>query len=226
MHKLQQHVLKKLIMHDQQRYADLKPKPIEGNLFTYHLNQLIKDGLINKIRDGLYELSPDGKIYADRLSLKTFEPRQQPRIVTLMVITNDKGETLLYRRLRQPMINKIGFPYGKFHVGETVTEAANRELMEKTGLECKLTHRGDGYITICENGEPVSEILFHLFTGENPTGKLIRKSKVGEAWWEKHLQPDSPDYLPSVKALLELLEKNKNQHFFAELNFKDKRSKA
>ena len=81
------------------------------------------------------------------------------------------------------MINMIGFPYGKIHLDEPITRAAQRELKEKTGLSTKLSHRGDGYITIYQDEQLASQIFFHLFTGNDPTGKLKSPDKAGEAFW-------------------------------------------
>jgi 8-oxo-dGTP diphosphatase len=217
MHRLQQHILNELMRHSTRRYADLKPHEVEGNLFMYHLRHLMNDGLVAKRTDGLYELSPEGQRFADGFSLKEFAPRAQPRIVTLIVCHNEAGEYLFWRRKRQPMIGWAGFPYGKIHLGETIATAAQRELHEKTGLEAKLSHRGDGYVSIYQAGEPVSQIMFHLFYGQNPTGKLHKESKDGSAFWSR---PDAVkgNVLPSVADLLKLVSDNSG-HFFQEFTY-------
>ncbi|HSX14919.1 MAG TPA: NUDIX domain-containing protein [Candidatus Saccharimonadales bacterium] len=216
MHKLQEHILSVLIMHPTVRYSELKPKDVESNLFMYHLKQLSDQGLVAKVTGG-YSLTAAGKVYADRLSLKTFQPRLQPRIVTLIMLKNDQGQYLLYRRLRQPLINMVGFPYGKVHVGEAVLEAATRELKEKTGLAAELSHRGDGYITMSQNGENVSQVLFHAFLGANASGTLIKKSKVGEAFWADPKEVPGWELMPSVLDLIEAA--GSTGRFFCELNY-------
>lgn len=110
MHRLQQHIIHQLILHPSLRYARLKPDEVEGNLFMYHLRQLMKEGLVTKRSDGQYELAAEGKLYADRLSLQSFTPRVQPKIVTLIACQNEHDEWLLYERKRQPLIGQIGFP--------------------------------------------------------------------------------------------------------------------
>jgi ADP-ribose pyrophosphatase YjhB (NUDIX family) len=217
MHQLQQHILKKLILNPELRYADIKPREVEGNLFMYHLKQLLGDGLVSKNDSGRYELASKGKLYADRLSLQSLTPRSQPRIVTLMAVEDGQGRWLFYRRKRQPLFNMIGFPYGKIHLGETVREAAERELLEKTGLTAELEHRGDGYATTYENGEPISEILFHLFYGRQPRGQLINRSQIGEAFWRTPEEVGS-EFMPNVVDLLKLAQSYNGSRFFAELN--------
>lgn len=216
MHRLQQHILNRLISHEVQRYADLKPDEVEGNMFMYHLRQLISAGQVEKRADGLYELTAQGKRHVDGLSLVTYTTRVQPKIVTLVVCRNEVGEYLFYRRRRQPMLGMAGFPYGKIHLGETVAGAAVRELFEKTGLAAVLEHKGDGYITIYQDGEPVSHIMFHLFYGENPVGELLPDSTSGKAFWGTLSDVDDT-FLPSVIDLLQLLKDTPSERFFAEL---------
>jgi 8-oxo-dGTP diphosphatase len=218
MHRLQQHILHQLILSPCRRYAELKPAQVESNLFMYHLRQLMNQQLVCKLPDGKYELSGDGKVYADRLSLKTFAPRQQPRIVTLIACANETGKWLLYQRLRQPLINTIGFPYGKVHVGETIAQAADRELKEKTGLSARLTHRGDGYITIYQQAQITSQIMFHFFLGSNPTGRL-RGTKVGRPFWAGINEVTPNQLIPSVPDLIGLAQTPAKGRFFAELEY-------
>ncbi|HVE80646.1 MAG TPA: NUDIX domain-containing protein [Candidatus Dormibacteraeota bacterium] len=219
MHRLQKHIFHKLITNSQLRYSQLKPAEVEGNLFMYHLRQLTKEGLVEKTDDGLYELTPEGKVRADQFSLQLFKPRLQPRIVTLIVCQNEEGQWLMFRRRRQPLYGQVGFPYGKLHIGESVKEAAERELKEKTGLSVALTHRGDGYISICEEGEPVSQILFHLFYGQSPSGKLKARVKAGESFWADIADIKDDKLIVSVPDLIYLLAQNPSQRFFAELNY-------
>ncbi len=216
MHRLQQHILNRLIAHEDQRYADLKPDEVEGNLFMYHLRQLTSRGLVVKRADGLYELTAEGKRLVGGMSLETFTPRAQPKIVTLVVCRNEAGQYLFYRRRRQPLLGMAGFPYGKIHLGETIAGAAVRELFEKTGFAAELEHKGDGYITIYQDAEPVSQIMFHLFYGENPVGELLPDSTSGKAFWGTLSDVDAT-FLPSVVDLLQLLKDNSTEHFFAEL---------
>jgi ADP-ribose pyrophosphatase YjhB (NUDIX family) len=214
MHRIQQHIFGILITQPSARFSDLKPKEVESNLFMYHLKQLIDQGYVAKVKDGSYSLTAPGMVYADRLSLKTFQPRLQPRIVTLLMIRNQHGEYLMYRRKRQPLINMVGFPYGKIHTGETIKEAAGRELLEKTGYQAVLNHIGDGYITMSRDGEAVSQILFHLFAGREPQGDIKKTTAIGEAFWADPTQIPGWELMPSV---IDLLEASRSgQRFFLE----------
>ncbi len=216
MHKITLHILKQLTLKPKLRYSQIKPSSVEGNHFTYYLNKLIKEGIVSKEND-LYSLTSTGKHFVDKLSLENFQPRIQPKIVTLAACTNKNNEYLLYRRNRQPFFNLVGFPYGKIHLGETLQAAATRELKEKTGVNCKLIHRGDVYLTIHDGDELISQMLCHIFSGSNPTGELNADSKIGECFWDK-FNPEE-NYFPGHKEILKLLTENKTRHFFAEFTF-------
>lgn len=219
MHIIRRNILKKLILAPVQKYAELKPGEVEGNLFTYHLKGLVRDGLIQKRQDGLYQLTAQGKLYADRLSMETLTIRAQPKIVTLLVVRNAYGEYLLYRRLKQPLFGKVGFPYGKLHLGESLAKSAERELKEKTGLSAALSHRGDGYITVNEHHQPISHIMFHLFVGTDTKGELKPKSPAGENLWSRLHYLDPPELMPGVLDIARTLDKNPMSRFFAEFNY-------
>ncbi|TMV10277.1 NUDIX domain-containing protein [Ruegeria sediminis] len=57
-----------------------------------------------------------------------------PRIGALGVVIHE-GQVLLARRGKQPDAGLWGFPGGHVEWGETVLEAAARELREETGIE-------------------------------------------------------------------------------------------
>ncbi len=220
LHVIQKEILIRLIQNPELRYSQLKPKHIESNHFMYHLKALIREGMVEKKDNGRYSLTMEGKLYADQVNLKTLKVRRQPKIVTLVAVQNSKGQWLLYKRKHQPLINQIGFPYGKLHLGETVQEAAERELMEKTGMTCKLTHKGDGYIIIHEENEPVSQICFHLFYGRNPKGKMKTETQYGWIRWSEDEDDfTQPPFMASMADLMKLI-KTKKDRFFIELIYK------
>jgi len=218
-HVIQKQILARLISSPYLRYSELKPPNLEGNHFMYHLKSLMREGLVVKNEQGQYLLSSSGKLLADNMSLQNYAPRTQPNIVTLITCQNTKGQWLVYKRKRQPLINQIGFVYGKLHVGETIAQAANRELKEKTGLECELTHKGDGYITTYEGNDIVSQIMFHLFYGKNPYGEITITNKPGEASWAWRDELKFEPYMASVDDLATLIEES-NDRFFVELVYK------
>lgn len=218
MHELQKNILGRFIDQPICRYRDMKPKAIDGNLFTYHLGQLIKRGYIKKAETG-YSLTESGLSYIDSLSRDNFLPRIQPKIVSLIACRNDQGEWLLYQRHRQPFYNLIGFPYGKIHIGETVHQAATRELREKTGIQAELSHVGDAYITTTKNDQVFTQMFCHIFIGQQPKGSLIEHSEIGKSFW-KSIDPNrKSEYFPGFWDIYQLLNQQCSDHFFKELHY-------
>ncbi|MDP2651486.1 MAG: NUDIX domain-containing protein [bacterium] len=213
MHEVQKHILKRLSLVDKSRYAELKPRTVEGNLFVYHLRSLMRSGLVASTEDG-YCLTPKGKLLIDRISFETFNERIQPKIVTLLVVENE-NKYLLYKRRRAPFIGRVGFTYGKIHLEERLREAAERELFEKTNLKADLKHRGDVYITVHDETELVSHMLCHVFTGTKSQGVLRTDTTIGECYWGKLEDVKDTDLIPGVKQIAKLLKKKK-EFFFAE----------
>ena len=223
MHPLRKQILHSLIINPSLPYSKLKPKEVEGNLFMYHIKQLITEGLVGKRPDGRYELSSQGKIFADQLSLKNFKPRVQPKIVTLIVCRNNRGEFLLYKRKRQPFLGQTGFPYGKIHLGETIAEAASRELKEKTGLSAEIKYRGEVYLMAYEGVEILSQMLCHIFEGKNPKGELMENSEIGECFWEEVKDPEEARFMAGFADVYKLISRPLANLFFEEFTYSFKR---
>jgi ADP-ribose pyrophosphatase YjhB (NUDIX family) len=152
------------------RFRDLRPPRTDTNLFTYHLNALVKVGMVNRV-DGGYALSTGGLSYVDRVSTEKKTIRTQPKIVTMLVIQNGEGDILLQRRTKQPYIDTWTLPYGKLHVEDgTTAEAAQREASEKLGVEDQaMTHAGDCYIRVKTQDSLLSTTLAHVFRFNSDT---------------------------------------------------------
>ena len=220
MHILQQKIISRLLHHSGARFAELKPMGIESNHYVYHLKSLIREGLVKK-SGNLYQLTTKGKQLVGRLSFQDFRERIQPRIVTMVACKNSRREYLLYRRNREPFLNTVGFPYGKIHLGETILEAAERELKEKTGVSAKLKHRGDVYLTTYENNDLLSQTLCHIFSGDKPVGRLVERSEKGECFWAKWDTMKKSELIPGFAEIVKLLkDKPAKNLFFGEYVFK------
>jgi ADP-ribose pyrophosphatase YjhB (NUDIX family) len=163
-HHIQKHILDVLMYQKAARFRDLRPPRTDTNLFTYHLNNLVKMGMVNKI-DGGYTLSAEGLAYVDRVSTEKKVIRSQPKIITMLVVQNSDGDILLQRRTKQPYIETWTLPYGKLHIEDTsVKSAAQREAFEKLGLQNQaVEHAGDCYIRVIAGDELLSSTLAHVF---------------------------------------------------------------
>jgi 8-oxo-dGTP pyrophosphatase MutT (NUDIX family) len=137
MHHIQRAILLKLAMSSYMRFSQLQPPHVPNNTFSYHLKKLLELGYI--------EASPHG-YSATRKALKIIQDldgqQRHTRPVTLAVlfITNPAGEVLLIERDSQPFKNWLGAPSGIIHGGESLQQAAVRELYEKTTIIAEPTY--------------------------------------------------------------------------------------
>jgi 8-oxo-dGTP diphosphatase len=81
------------------------------------------------IRSGLAVMAEDGP--QDRL----YPPRP---ILAVSVAVFRQGRVLVGRRARPPLAGRFSLPGGVVEVGETMVEAASRELYEEVGVECAI----------------------------------------------------------------------------------------
>lgn len=220
MHHIQRKILNLLVYAPSLSYAQLRPKGVESNHFAYHLEQLIKAGYIQKLEVGGYGLTAEGLAFADRASHTDMDVRKQPHIVTTVVVTNEQGQTLLFKHGFQPYLNKVGYPQGRIHFSEDITTAATRELAEKAGIkDVKLTHRGMAYIAALRDGQIISKILSHIFTG-SVIGRpeVTTASPKGEALWGDLATYTSANTMPGFFEIQKLIQDHKpGQLFFDEI---------
>lgn len=218
MHHIQRKILQLLIHTPVLNYARLRPAGVESNHFAYHLHQLIRAGLVAKDGGG-YVLTPEGLTFADRASHATAAPRKQPHIVTILHITNDEGQLILFTHAFQPYIGYVGLPKGRIHYEEHIADAAARELFEKTGLQIEpLEHRGMVYVSARRDGEVISKILGHVFTGTvQGAPKLTTDNpQKGMPGWGKPDPSSAAKYMPGFWQITKLISETKGW-FFAEL---------
>ncbi len=198
MHWIQYHILDQLINNKTRRFAELKPNGVESNLFQWHLKHLIKQDLVEKLpgKQG-YRLSPKGLYFADRLSSTLKTARVQPKIITIVVLCNHKGEFLLHTEHRQPYIDTARFPAGKIHNDESLLHAAQREIDEKLDLIVgNLRSAGSVHMRIRLQDELTSEYYGFIFTGKYD-GELPKNA----FWYDKN--SSKAILMPSVREIMD-----------------------
>ncbi|MEK7505515.1 MAG: NUDIX domain-containing protein [Patescibacteria group bacterium] len=216
MHIVQRRILKELALHRNLNFSDLRSPSVDSNRHAYHVKCLLQGGFIRLDSKG-YNLTSSGRRFADRMSLPTLVDRIQPKIVTLLVCK--RGEDfLLYKRGREPFIGKIGFPYGKIHMGENIASAAARELQEKTGVTAELVHRGDVYILVLEKDEIITHMLCHVFSGTYEIGEPIA-SEIGRCFWARPEDISKKEFMPGFQEIGRLLKRRGRSLFFEEMTF-------
>jgi len=114
-------------------------------------------------------------------------PRRFPEapIVAVGVLLVDGDRVLLVQRARPPSVGRWTVPGGGVEVGESLEEAALRELREETGLGCTLGPIVEVLDRVLRDGDGRVEYHYVIldFLGAQPVGTLRAGSDCSDARW-------------------------------------------
>jgi ADP-ribose pyrophosphatase YjhB (NUDIX family) len=217
-HHIQKDILLRLSKAESLRFSELKPDDLESNAFMYHLRQLQKQKLVEKIDEG-YRLSDDGLAYIDGFSFHNLKPRKQPKLISILAVRNPNGKWLLAQRKYQPYIHQFMLPSGKQHIGEGPEAHVKRELTEKLGLELELRRRGLSDIRIYRGDKIITHVTAHIYEGTALTEDLPPEtSQFAFAW--VGTENESVPLLAGTRQIMEKLVSEKDL-FFLSLDVQD-----
>lgn len=176
---IQNYILSKLKNAKQLRYSELQPEKIANDLFNYHLQFLVKKGLLDKKEEG-YALSDEGiKYVADSAIPHLFKIN----VITIVSrVVNGKIEILNQVRNSNPSFGKIGVMGGVVMKGELIEDAATRKLKQETGLEAKFKHIGCERRITYKDGEIFSDLMFPITYADSYSGTLV-DTDFGHNMW-------------------------------------------
>jgi len=217
-HYIQRDILRSLSRSGQLTFSQLQPDRIENGIFSYHLKQLIRDGLITRI-DGTYTLTVNGIRYISRATRTNIDMPPQPKLFCLLLIENELGEFVLHKRNAQPFLGSYTFPGGALFFGEDLHELVSRQLLEKVGLELPMAHRGIASLRLGENKQVLSHIYAHIFY-HRLDGRPFIASKDGRftPGWIDPSEEDAGNLLPDVMRLIREV-RSADEFFFLDLTF-------
>ncbi|MBD3363422.1 NUDIX domain-containing protein [Candidatus Dojkabacteria bacterium] len=185
LHYIQMLILKELLFKPFSRFSDLNISGISSDHFAYHIKSLVELKLVVKETD-LYKLTPKGKEFANTMDTERLKVEKQAKVGVLVIVEkyeNNERYLLIQERLKEPYFGYKGFISGKIRFGETVLEAAQRELAEESGLEAELQHC---YIihelVYSKKGKLLEDKFFHVIKGVNPAGKLTSFDEGTNTW--------------------------------------------
>lgn len=186
-HPTQAEILMFLLFRQEAPFSELNVTGLETDHLNFHVQRLVSLGFIEKNENKRYSLTAKGKEFSNRFDTNSAQVERQAKVgVLVVVIKQDKSKTryLLQERLKHPYYGYYGFVTGKMKWGETVKEAAERELLEETGLqaECSLVgikHKMDYDPT----GKILEDKFFFVIKAENSAGTLIKNFEGGRNLW-------------------------------------------
>lgn len=191
-HQAQVAILRHLLFSTEASFADiLKTTDMTSDHFNFHIKKLLEEGYVEKLEKG-YKLSRKGKEYANRMDTDENEIEKQPKISIAITLERkgEKGERefLFQQRKKHPYYDFWGRVGGKIRWGETIIEAANRELMEETGLEADfeyklLYHKRD---FDKKTKKLLEDKVFLCVYADSYRGELIEEFEGGVNRWMTH----------------------------------------
>ena len=190
LHPAQTKILRELLFMPTARFAELqKASGLESDHAKFHIKRLVKLGYVNKIGN-VYQLSVTGKEYANKLDTDAGVIERQPKVAVLLVVERYNSKThmaeyLLQKRLKHPYFGFWGAPTGKVRWGETLLDAAARELKEETGLTGIFEYRGIYHERVRRQatGEIIEDKLFQLMFCDRFSGELQVEFDGGRNTW-------------------------------------------
>lgn len=186
-HTAQMKLLRQLLLSPSCKFSELvKATGLTSDHANFHIKQLVEAGLVKRVlkTHGQYELTQRGKDYANRMDTDEFVMEKQPKLSVVLDIVNGDGRHLQQERLKQPYYGYWGRPTGKIRAGETMVEAAARELKEETGLEADLTVLGFYHkLDYDVDGNFLEDKYFCVVRGVNPRGEMLLESDGQRNEW-------------------------------------------
>lgn len=185
-HDFQISILKELLFKPSARFSELKKVDVTNDHFSFHVNHLLKEGLIIK-NNGRYSLSDEGKEFANRMDTDSLKLERQGKIAVALHavrINNGKMEILIHKRLKEPFYGWYGSHSGKIRWGETPLQCAQREFLEESGLTGDFSLRGIvHYHHFHKDGRLLEDKYFWVFRIDNVKGNLKKRVPEGENIW-------------------------------------------
>ena len=178
-------ILRVLLFSPAARFNQLqKTSGLSSDHFNFYLKQLLDEAYIAKNQSGAYHLTFKGKEFANRFDTDERKVERQPKVAVCLMISH-KGKLLVQQRLKQPYYGYWGRPTGKIRWGETILQAAARELLEETGLKADLQYESIYHKLDFnkQSGELLEDKIFFVITCTNPRGELIVEFEGGRNAW-------------------------------------------
>ncbi len=186
-HVSQMNILRQLLFVPYERFSTLqKATGLTSDHANFHIKQLVEAGLVRHVSKtyGTYELTRKGKEYANRMDTDEQVIEKQPKLSVVLDIRRDDGRVLQQERIKQPYYGYWGRPTGKIRWGETILDAAARELLEETGLEADLQVMGFYHkLDYDASGILLEDKYLCLVRGVNPKGSLLPETDGQRNEW-------------------------------------------
>lgn len=171
------------------RFSDIqKSLSITSNKLSYHLNAMIKEGLLAKDEDD-YVLT---KTAEENIPFFTQFTAQQHGVMPVVICAIlHKGNILLINRKKRPYKGYWGMPGAAIRSTESISEAAERVTLEETGIRATFSHLSAVvHERVSENGAYKHAFLLFLAVLKPSTTNSTESDEGKLEWFKlKQIQP-------------------------------------
>jgi hypothetical protein len=220
-HYIQRRIFNKLRLEGNLRYKDLRILDIESSQFVYHLKELIKSGVVEKLETGQYRLAQSGMTLAQGYSLELNNFRITVPSYTVVFCKSIQGRWLVFRRNREPLMGLLSAISGKYHQFETAQKSVECELSEcldePQGLDPECIGSASIIIHNLSTKSATHITCTVWFVDSVDEAKLVKDYPKGRLFWCDWQQEPYDDFIPGWAELIEMIElRNTN---FLDLEF-------
>jgi len=222
-HVAQTYILRHLLFVPKAQFSELqKQTNLSSDHFNFHVKKLIEEGYVEK-NERYYFLTQKGKEYANRMDTDENEIEKQPKVSVVISLErrrkDGEREFLFQQRKKHPYFDFWGRVSGKMRWGETIIDAAKRELKEETGLDADLEYRllyhKRDFNKI--SGALLEDKIFLCVFAVNARGELMEEFEGGINKWMTQKEFEAlPKRFESVDEIQGLIDKGET---FAESEF-------
>lgn len=209
-HYIQVDILSKLAQSESAvRFTDLKDPGIENSLFMYHANKLLNRGLIQKEDPSGFSLTEEGARWINFIGIDKLSPQQSPRLLVQFIVTNERGEILLSKRMGslKNLLNEYLLPGGLYKYGQTLEQNAQR-IAANFGIQLS----ADSSPSVVESVQKLDDTKHHsigyVYTVATDETLVISSDEQYEfEWWSTRDVSHQVSQFENSKALVILLER-------------------
>lgn len=184
--KIQADIMRRLHEQDGLRFAEINREKVPSDQFSYHLRQLMKAKIIEKLPDQTYRLTTRGRPKAIMLKPTKNGFIEQGYLAVIVIATkreNDKSYFLIQERDKVPYKNTIACLGDKIYYSEEVQTAAERAFQAQTGLSGDIQLRSIWHLKDVYKGEIVEDKYFYVHIATNLVGTVKPIGSTGKNLW-------------------------------------------
>jgi len=176
-----------------------KELKIRSNMVSYHIEQMVKEGLLEK-KEGLYSLTADAEKYIPIFSLIIGQDLSPLPAVLVAAVREQK--ILLIKRSKRPYRDYWAMVGGKMLLEETFKDTSLRLIKDKAGIEGEFLSINSVMQEHVRQDKLIKHSFILFFTKVSADDSNLSSSEAGElAWFDLNRLPEK--IVPSDRWLIE-----------------------